>query len=57
MFSCVLYAQYQFLRSLARFYFSNRGVHQPVQLHFFYARLLVFDKILAQLHFAVVNLL
>jgi len=30
-------------------------MRQPVQLHFFYARLLVFDKTLAQLDFAVVN--
>jgi len=28
--------------------------HQPVQLHTFYARLLVFDKTLAQPHFAAV---
>jgi len=49
------YAHSQFLCSLARFDFSNRGVRQPVQLHLFYARLLVFDKTLTQPHFAVVN--
>jgi len=41
--------------SLARFYLTNRVVLQPVQPHTFYARLLVFDKALAQPHFAVVN--
>ena len=40
---------------LARFDFSNRDVRQPVHPHFFYAQLLVFDKTLAQPHFAVVN--
>ena len=54
-FSCVLYAHSQFLRSSARFDLSNRGVCQPVQSYFFYARLLEFDKTLAQPHFAVVN--
>jgi len=29
------------------------GVRQPVQSHTFYARLFVFDKTLAQPHFAV----
>jgi len=43
------------LCSLARFDLANRGVRQPVQPHFFYARLLVFDKTLAQFDFAVVN--
>jgi len=42
------------LCSLARFDLANRGVRQPVQPHT-YARLLVFDEILAQPHFAVVN--
>jgi len=42
------------LCSLARFDFSNRVVHQPVQPHT-YTRLLVFDETLAQPHFAVVN--
>ena len=55
MFSCVLYAHSQFLCSLVRFDHANRGVRQPVQPHTFYARLLVFDKTLAQPHFAVVN--
>jgi len=45
----------QFLCSLARFDLANRGVPQPFQPHTFYVRLLVFDKTLAQLHFAVVN--
>jgi len=55
--SCVFYAHShsQFLCSLARFDLANRGVCQPVQLHTFYARLVVFDKTLAQSHFAVVN--
>ena len=44
-----------YLCSLARFDVVNWGVRQPVQPHFFYARLLVFDKTLAQPHFAVVN--
>jgi len=42
------------LCSLARFDLANRGVRQPVQ-PYTYARLLVFDKALAQPHFAVVN--
>jgi len=49
-----------FLRTLsqscfARFDLANRGVRQPVQPHTFCAPLLVFDKALAQPHFAVVN--
>jgi len=40
---------------LARFDLANRGVRKPVQPHTFNARLLVFDKILAQPHFSVVN--
>jgi len=44
--SCVVYQN---------FVFSNRGVRQPVHPHLLYARLLVFDKTLAQPHFAVVN--
>jgi len=55
MLSCVLYAHSQFLCSLVRFGLANRGVCQQLQPHFFYARLLVFDKTLAQPHFAVVN--
>jgi len=55
MFSCVLYAHSQFLCSLARFDFSNRGVRQPVHPHLLYARLLIFDKTLAQPHFSGVN--
>jgi len=51
----VLYAHSQFLCSLARFDFSNRGVRQPVNPHLVYARLLVFDKTLAQPHFSAVN--
>jgi len=51
----LLYAHSQFLCSLARFDLANRGVRQPLQPHFFYARLLVSDKILAQPHFAAVN--
>ena len=54
-FSCILYAYSQFLCSFAIFDFSNRGVRQPVHPHLVYARLLVFDKTLAQLHFSVVN--
>jgi len=34
---------------------ATLDVRQPVQPHFFYARLLAFDKTPAQLHFAVVN--
>jgi len=34
---------------------ANRGVHQAVQPHTFYAPLLVFDKTLVQPHFAVAN--
>jgi len=55
MFSCVLYAHSQFLCSLVIFDLANRGVRQPVQLHTFCAPLLVFDNILAQPDFAVVN--
>jgi len=55
MFSCVLHAHSQFLCSLARFDLTNRDVLQPVQSHTFYARLRVFDKTLAQPHFAVVT--
>jgi len=51
----VLYAHSQFLCSSARFDLGNRGVCQQVQLHTFYAPLLVFDKTLAQPDFAVVN--
>ena len=40
--------------SLARFDLAKRGVRQAIQPHT-YARLLVFDETLAQLHFAVVN--
>ena len=36
--SYVFYAHSQFLCSLARFYFANRGVRQPVQPHTFCAR-------------------
>jgi len=54
-FTCVLYAHSQFLCSLARFDLANRGVCEPDQPHTFYARLLVFDKTLAQPRFAVVN--
>jgi len=43
------------LSSLAIFDLANRGVRQPVQPHTFYAGLLIFDKTLAQPHFAVVN--
>jgi len=43
------------LCSLARFDLANRGVRQTVQPHTFCAPLLVFDKTLAQPHFAVVN--
>jgi len=55
MFSCVLYAHSQFLCSLVRFDLANRGVRQPVQPQTFCAPLLVFDKTLAQPHFAAVN--
>jgi len=44
------------LSSIARFDLANRGGRHPVQPHTFYARPLVFDKILAQPHFAVVNI-
>ena len=40
--------------SVARFDLPNRGVRH-VQPHTFYGRLLVFDKTLAQPHFAVAN--
>jgi len=55
MFSCVLYAHSQSLCGLARFDLSNQGVRQHVQSHFFYARLLVFDKTFQQPRLAVVN--
>jgi len=42
------------LCSVARFDLANRGVRQPVQ-PYTYARLLAFDEISAQPHFAVVN--
>ena len=45
----------KFLCSLARFDLANRGVHQTPQRYTFYARLLVFDKALAQPHFSIVN--
>jgi len=45
----------QFLSSLARLDRAHRRVRYPVQPHFFYARLLVFDMTLAQPHFAVVH--
>jgi len=51
----LLYAHFQFLCSLARFNLANRGVRRPVQPHCFCARLLVFDKTLAEPHFAVAN--
>jgi len=51
----MLYAHSQFLCSLARFDLANRAALQPVQPRTFYALLLVFDKTLAQTHFAVVN--
>jgi len=54
-FSCVFYAHSQFLCSLARFDLANRGVRQIVQLHTFYARLLVFHETSAQPDFAVAN--
>jgi len=54
-FSCVLCAHSQFLCSLARFDFSKRGVRQPVHPHLLYARLLIFDKALAQPQFSAVN--
>ena len=54
-FSCVLYAHSQFLCNLAKFNLANQGVRQPVQPHTFNTQLLVFDEILAQLDFAVVN--
>ena len=46
---------FSILVSFARFHLANRGVRQPVQPHAFYARLLVFNKISAQPHFAAVN--
>ena len=49
-FSCELYAHAQFLCSLAKF--CKSGCAPAVQLHTFYARLLVFDETLAQPHFA-----
>ena len=54
-FSCLLHAHSQFLCSFARFDLANRGMCQPVQVHTFNARLLVFDKTSAQHHFAAVN--
>ena len=38
-----------------KFDLANQGLRQPVQPHTFKAQLLVFDEILAQPHFAVVN--
>jgi len=55
MFSCVLYAHSQFLRSLVKFDLANQGLRQPVQPHTFNGQLLVFDETVAQPHFAVVN--
>jgi len=49
------YAHSQFLCSLARLDLENWVVHQTVQPHTFYGRLLVLDKTLVQPHFAVVN--
>ena len=54
-FSCVLYAHSQFLCSLVKFDLTNQGLRQPVQPHTLNAQLLVFDEILAQPHFAIVN--
>jgi len=54
-FSCILYTHSQFLCSAARFNLANRGVRQTVQPQTFYAPPLVFDKTLAQPHFAVAN--
>jgi len=54
-FTCVLYAHFRFLCSLARFNLANRGVRQPAQPHTFCAPLLVFDKTSVQAHFAVAN--
>ena len=53
--SCALYAHSQILRSLARFNLANWVVGQIVQPHTFCALLLIFDKTLAEPHFAVVN--
>jgi len=54
-FTCVLYAQSQFLCSFARFDLAIGGVRQTVQPHTFCAPLLLFDKTLAPPDFAVVN--
>jgi len=54
-FTCVLYADSQFLCSLANFDLANRGVRQTAQPHTFCAPLLVFDKTSVQPQFAVVN--
>ena len=43
------------LSVLAKFDLANQGVRQPVQPHTFNAQLLVFDEILAQPDFVVVN--
>jgi len=51
----LLYAHSQFLCSSVKFDLANQGLRQPVQPHTFNAELPVFDKTLAQLHFAVVN--
>jgi len=48
-------AHSQFLCSLARFDLANRCVRQPVHPRLLYARLLVFDKTLAQPRFSAGN--
>jgi len=54
-FSCVLHPHSQFLCTLEKFDLANQGVRQPAQPHTSNPQLLVFDKTLAQPHFAVVN--
>jgi len=43
------------LCSSVKFDLANQGLRQPVQSHAFNSKLLVFDKTLAQPHFAVEN--
>ena len=54
-FSCIFYAHSQLLCSSVKYDLANQGLRQPVQPHTFNSQLLVFDKTLAQPHFAVVN--
>jgi len=51
----MFYAHSQFLCSSVKFDLANQGLRQPDQPHTFNSQLHVFDKTLAQPHFAVIN--